>query len=486
VSDTGARLDPRRLLRTSALPFAIANSVAGIAAIGSVFLFTRLLTPHDYGVYASAIAAVLLLQNLAFFWLQSAALRLHSRIGIDRDAAQFGSAIRASYLLCAGFASLAWIGIAAWLLASAGAAVMLLGWLLLVLRGWLTLANAWNRGHHRDWRYAASEVAASGGGLLLGAAAVWLRPADPSAPLLGAVAAAALAALLTPGLAFGPVRLRASAEQVRAFWRYGAPLALVSLTATMLALSDRLLLAGLLGPVAVGAYSVGYALAERPLNLILQPIGLASKPRLYKAYEAEGFAAARPLLARDARWFMLLGFPVTATLIAAPHRIATILVGPALSAMAAQVMPWVAIGSLLSCLTVLHFALAFQLSKNTGWTIAAIAPAALVNLVANLVLIPRYGFIAAAWTTAGCYALALGLMILLGRRHLRVPFPPGTLLCAGLSSLALAAFLRSSDWAGLLGLFEMVAGGAAVYAVCLGLTLGGGSWLKRRTRQAAG
>ncbi|AQR72316.1 hypothetical protein BXU08_00320 [Sphingomonas sp. LM7] len=465
------------MFRASALPFAIANSTAAVAAIGSVILFTRLLSPSNYGVYASAFAAVLLLQNLAFFWLQSAALRLHGKV--DSDDRHFSAAMRASFLISAIFASLVWVGVAAWLFAASSVAVVLLGWMLLVLRGWLSLVNAWNRSHGHVWRYVATELASSAGALLFGAGAIWMLPNDASAPLLGAVAAVVLATLLTPELLFGPVRMHTSSAQMRAFWHYGAPLALVSLATTLLALSDRLLLAGLLGPVAVGGYSVGYALAERPLNLVLQPIGLASKPALFKAFETGGIAAARPILERDANWLMLLGFPAAATLIAVPHRIATILVGTDMAAMAAEVMPWVALGTLFSCLAVLHFALAFQLSKNTAWAIAAIAPAAAANIVANLLLIPRYGFVAAAWSTAACYALVLVLMILIGRRHVHVPLPVGALLRATASSLALFAFLTSSGWEGVSGLVQMVVGGAVVYCTALALTTAMGSRLPR-------
>jgi O-antigen/teichoic acid export membrane protein len=76
--------------------------------------------------------------------------------------------------------------------------------------------------------------------------------------------------------------------------------------------------------------------------------------------------------------------------------------------------------------------------------LAAVGPPAALNLVANLVLVPRYGMIAAGWTTVACYALAVALTLAIGGRAVRIPFPAGAMLrtaalCVPLAFLAAAA-----------------------------------------------
>jgi O-antigen/teichoic acid export membrane protein len=79
--------------------------------------------------------------------------------------------------------------------------------------------------------------------------------------------------------------------------------------------------------------------------------------------------------------------------------------------------------------------------------LAAVGPPALLNVAANILLLPRFGMMAAAWTTVGSYMLAIVLSVALGRRHVRTPFPPraaGRTLVACLP-LALALLGRNDD-----------------------------------------
>jgi O-antigen/teichoic acid export membrane protein len=104
-------------------------------------------------------------------------------------------------------------------------------------------------------------------------------------------------------------------------------------------------------------------------------------------------------------------------------------------------MPWLATGSLLSCLVTYHFSLAFQLARRTQWMLAAIGVPALLNIAANLLLIPRFGMIAAGWTTVAGYSLALVLTILIGRRQAAIPFPLGMAAAALIACLPLSLLL---------------------------------------------
>jgi hypothetical protein len=89
--------------------------------------------------------------------------------------------------------------------------------------------------------------------------------------------------------------------------------------------------------------------------------------------------------------------------------------------MTAEVLPWTGIAALLSCFMSLHFGLAFQIASRTKGMFFAVTPAVALNIVANILLLPVFGVVAAGWSTVAGYSIALLLTIRFGNRHLRVP-----------------------------------------------------------------
>jgi O-antigen/teichoic acid export membrane protein len=444
-ADEGRGARWRAAVPAAAGPVALANLAAGVASIAGVVLLTRLLAAEGYGLYAAAIGLVTLVQNVGYLAIQTSLIRFHARAADEEAEQRLGTALRIAFVLTSLAAAAVWLVAAHWLrTAGVTAGLAVAGLCLLLARGWLSIVQAWNRAKGRPWMYFTLEAAQSFGALALAVAALQLAPGAPAAALWAAAAATALAAAFSPSLLLMPVRREGTAALLREIFGYGAPLALVFLATAALAVSDRLIVAVYAGPAAAGAYAVAFAVADRALNFVLLPIPVAAKPALFAAWEEGGAAAARPILMRSARWLIAIGFPVATVLVFAPGPIARLLAGGGLAADAARMIPWLAVGSLLSCLLLLHFSLAFQLSRKTLWMLAAVGPPAAINLVANLVLVPRYGMIAAGWTTVACYALAVGLTLAIGGRAVRIPFPAGTMLrtaalCVPLAFLAAAA-----------------------------------------------
>lgn len=443
--------------------------------MGTLAVFTRLLSPAAYGVYAVIGAAVAVGQTSGFHWLQTAVLRFRSGATDPEERERLGAAARLGYLRAAAVATLVWLA-GSLALAHVGQlelGVMLAGLPVLLSRAWLAIVQGWNRASDRPWRFVAIEAVSGIGTLALAALGLVLRPDDPIVPLLAAVCAALLAAALSPELA-RPAPRRATGVSVASLWTYGAPLSVVALASIVLAVSDRMLLAALLGPAAAGAYAVAATVADRVVGLPLISIALATKPLVFGASARPGDGEASALLARVAAWLMAAGFPAATLLVVAPGPLLSLLVGGPLARDAAVAVPWLAAGALLASLTSLHFGIAFQVSRQTTAMIAAFAPAALLNVAANLVLLPRYGAIAAAWTTFGGYAVAALLVVRLGRRHFRVPFPLRDAARAALACVPLALVAHAGRGAtGGRAAGVLLAAGAAYLLSALALDVGG-------------
>jgi O-antigen/teichoic acid export membrane protein len=437
----GERASGRR--RDGAAPYALATAAAAVASVGGVILLTRLLAAEGYGLYAAIIALVMIVQNAGYLALQTSIIRFHARAADDEARYRLATAARFAFLAATLAVALLWAVAVRWL-GGAGvtAQLALAGLALLVLRGWLSLVQAWNRAEGRPWTYFTAEALQGFGALLLAAAALRFAPRAPEAAVWGAAAAAALAAATSPALLLAPIRTAQARALLRELFAYGAPLALVFFAGAALAVSDRLIIAVHLGAAAAGAYAVAFSIADRAMNLLLLPVPVATKPTLFAAWEKGGEAAARPVMARTARWLIALGLPAATVLVFAPEPIARLLAGGGLAEDAARMIPWLAVGSLLAALLSHHFALAFQLSRRTWSMLAAVGVPAVLNAAANFLLVPRYGIVAAGWMTVAGYALAALLALFIGRRQVRVPFPLGTAALTLLGCVPLGAALH--------------------------------------------
>jgi O-antigen/teichoic acid export membrane protein len=245
---------------------------------------------------------------------------------------------------------------------------------------------------------------------------------------------------------------------------YAGPLTAVSLGWVMLAAADRLLIASILGPAAAGAYSVASGLASRAVGLLLLPISLSTRSLVFVEFDRRGAEAASALLRKVASWLTAVGLPVTVLLACAPGVLTSAIVGDRLAAAAAEVLPWTAIGALLAALLTLHFVLGFQVTHRTRWTLFAVAPAAAFDIVSNILLLPRFGMVAAGWSMVASYALALALTIRFGRSHFRVPFSVSEALRTLAACVPLAGFLQLEFQPAFSGLLLMLGGGALIYA----------------------
>jgi O-antigen/teichoic acid export membrane protein len=85
------------------------------------------------------------------------------------------------------------------------------------------------------------------------------------------------------------------------------------------------------------------------------------------------------------------------------------------------------------------FQAGFIFSTKTHPVMIAIASAGLINIGLNLLLVPRYGYMAAAMTTLVGYIVLLAIMVISSRKYFIWDFPFRSLGRAVLSSAIMAA-----------------------------------------------
>jgi O-antigen/teichoic acid export membrane protein len=192
---------------------------------------------------------------------------------------------------------------------------------------------------------------------------------------------------------------------LKAALAFGLPLVPHSLASWVLELSDRIILQRFVPLGELGLYSLGYQFGGI-IRLFATAINFAWVPFLYKTDAQQG-ETAKPKLARLATYYVLCMCYVSLGLAMFVKEIIFFMTAPAFHP-AYRVAPWIIGGWLFSGLYFIPVNFLFLKSK-TGLVPLITIPAGLFNIGFNLWLVPRYGIMAAAWSTFLAYGLMLAL-----------------------------------------------------------------------------
>ena len=417
-----------------------ANIVQGVVGFLTIVLFTRLLEPAEFGLYALAFSVVTLAHVAVFSWLEAAMARFWAAEAPgDGLKGHFASLYRVAFVLSAGFLLLT--GLALWLwpgdpLFRVALAAGLAG---VPARCLVKLGQERYRAAGEVGKAAALDMATTAGGLVVGVGFA-LAGAGGAAPLLGLGIAPLLALpFVLPGELREARGGRVEPERVHGYALYGYPIAASLALTVVLASTDRFLLAAFMDEAAVGAYHAGYSIANRTLDVLFLWLGSAGQPALVMALERGGAERLKAAAREQLSTFLLIGLPAAAGVALVARPLAEVLIGEELRVAAASITPWIALSALLFGLTAYYFGQAFTLGRRTKRLLAAMAIPAVANVVLNLILVPRFGLMGAAWATAASFGLGLAATLVMGRRVLALPVAWDSLLRCGVATGVMAA-----------------------------------------------
>ncbi len=471
-------------LSRSLLAYLPVQAAAALAAFGGVVVYTRLLGAEAYGRYALVLAAVMLLHTLTLTWVEAAAYRFRVRaVAKGWAARQTATVVRTWAITTTVVIGLSVLGL--WLAPLPDAIKTAGGWglAMTVFVSALGVRGEMLRAEQRPGRYSILFAARVGGGFLLGAWLTAVTGLGAAGPLAGvALAAFIVLTLEAPAMLATARGARPRASLARIQAAYALPLAAVLALDLVLSAGDRFVIAGFLGDAAVGAYAAGYGVADRLIMLLFAWAGMAASPLAARAFDTAGADAARAVAGDFARVLVLITFPAAAGIALVAEPLADVLIAHDLDAAAATIMPWIAAGALLNGFVVYYFAYAFQLTRKTGAQAAATGAAALANVALNLVLVPTFGLIGAAWATLAAYALALALFAIVGRRWIALPLPFADVAKTGLACAVMAFVVAQIPaWSETAELAAKAAVGALVYAAMILVLDAGGArgWVRK-------
>lgn len=390
---------------SDSLKYVPSHAVPAVCGFLSLVVFTRFLSPEEYGIYTLIVTTVSFVANTGFGWLNFSGLRFYdeslSRIETLLTTQVVASVFVLALLSCFG-CGVIWYGGQTGSLEGTGQ-LFIPGLLLL----WTKVPFDWQlimmRAGRQAFRHTVFRVSES----ILRLVAAFLLIRFMNTGFSGIIAAIAGTYALLSGIEFiqsgilARIRLRFySWSTMKQYLGYGLPLIGAGITGTALALADRYMIGLLRDTAEVGVYSAGYRLSEMVVLSFGSILLYAYHPIVIRHFNLAGDKGAEESLAYAFRLLLVVLIPVTAGTACLSGDLSA-LAGEAYQGMEA-VFIWVCPGVMFSCFNQVYTRV-FELKHATRMILYISIAAVFVNLIINGMLVPKMGCRGAAVATFAAY-----------------------------------------------------------------------------------
>jgi len=453
------------------LPTKIVPAIVGFI---SVLVLTHLFLPDDYGNYALVMATVNVFSILSA-WLSPAVIRFLPFYQEEGKREEFIATTVQISLISILITSILFLGMAFVFRSRIEARLMTMLYIGIGMIAVWSLANVLQyflRAERKVYLYSIFSVWYSVMNLVFGLFFVKVCKLGIQGMLYGFLLSFILAMPLLWLLSVGRPRIlpiNISKSMIWTMSKYSLPLVLGSLAAWVLGLSDRYIIKLLRGSEEVGIYSASYNVSQRTIILFVWLFVLALSPIIIQAWEREGKEAVRGYLTRVTRFFLIFCVPAVIGL-SIISRPLTKLFLPQTYCEGYRIIPLVAAGAFFLGLQQIYTN-TFVFYKKTVLIMVSFLTAAGLNIILNLLLIRRYGYLAAAATTLISYLVLFFMIAGLSRRYLTWVFPVKSLVrilfasgCMGVASYFIGKGLTGSA---IINLVLGVTSGGIIYFVVL-------------------
>jgi O-antigen/teichoic acid export membrane protein len=392
--------------------YLVASAVSALFGLASAVVFTRMLTPAEYGVYVVGVTLSAILSALLFTWVRLSVLRFQSEGGeVDLRKTAF-----VAYLLsvCASPIALLATSVLAHVDAQRmfGALVFTLG------LGLFELSQEVLKARQQAMAFTLASMLRSISAFGLCLLSAWLGGGGLG-QLLMAGGAYFLSAGVFSFIVWRGPRANFESARLRQFAVFGASVTVSGLVFALHAAFDRLFVAHLLGDVAAGQYGASADLVRQIILIPSTSVAAAAVPMAVRALATGGASAAREHLSSFAELLAAVLFPAAVGLAMTARPFADILLGVQFREAAEQLMPILAFAWVAQSFSQNYAHSSYYLGERPNLLIAHGVATTIVNLVALYFLAPAYGIVGAA------YALVLseGLGFLFGFALTRFAHP---------------------------------------------------------------
>ncbi|WP_199823675.1 oligosaccharide flippase family protein [Labrenzia sp. OB1] len=367
-----------------------ANVVSAVFGFALVMLFTRVLTPHEYGIYVVGIGIATLFSSLLFNWIKVSLLRFSSE-GEEVDMRLTGLAAFAVIAIVSPLLFEVFV-----LVSGESGSYALEALCVAIGVGLFEFLQEIFRAHQRTGLFASSMIVRSatafaiscllvmgfdlgGEGLLLGVAGgyfvtlVFFMPSILKRPMKG----------------FDPAILKT-------MLRFGLPMTASGAAFTLHSFFDRILIVSLLGEAAAGIYGASADFVRQIILMMGVAIGSAVVPMAIRYYTRDGLKATDRHMAKSFEILMALILPAVAGMALTSGRLATFILGEDFRVAATALIPVLVFAWLFRSITYQYIHVSFQLAKKPSLMGIQGLFILVISVTCMMVLVPRYELMGAA------------------------------------------------------------------------------------------
>jgi O-antigen/teichoic acid export membrane protein len=414
-----------------------ANILSAVLGLLSVFVFTRLFSPHDYGTYLLGVGFASVISVFLAGWFRNLILNGHAR----NDGTDVRGLVISGYLICCLAAPIAYgLGRLVGLDASAALAAVVLA----VAIGRYELTQDLVRARLMALTVMKATLVRAASVLGLGVVIALVSPAG-FLLLLSSALAYVIAVLVQSRAAWRGTVVAFDGAGLAAVARQGLPL---TLSLTLLAVSsvtDRFMIANLVGAADAGRYVAGLDLVRQTLMMPAMSAAAAFFPLAVQIHAKQGNAALRSHLAECVELLLSITLPACLGFAVISSHVANVVLGADFREVAAQAMPIVAVAVIFQVLTQQYLHASFLLSGRNSLYLINTASIIVANVILSYILVSSHGTAGAAWARLGADVIGFVCALILSRWAFPVPMPLGRLALTMIAGLVMALVVGTLD-----------------------------------------
>lgn len=449
-----------------------------LLGFGSFPVFTRVFSVADYGTLNLIQNTVLLLTVLAKFGFQHSVQRYYPEYANSPDPLAvrryystlfFGTGLIAAVLTAVFIGSVS-LGLGRFLgMAATGTVVLACS--LILIRALRSMQLNLMQMENKTRLFNAMEIfqKAAAVGLTIALLFTWRKSilacflamvVVELAVMLQYVPILARRGLVSPGL-FDLGFFRAAGV-------FSFPLMVAEISWVVLAAGDRFFVQHYLGLVAVGYYAAAYGIAIYVQEVMMAPLQLSFFPICMKLWASEGKESTQRFLSRSLNYYMMFAVLVVCVTIATSGDVIVLLASKKFQ-QARSLLPYLVIGLVLWAMNT-FFRPGLMIHKRAQKIAQTTLFAGLLNILLNIILLPRMGLTGAAIASVISFVVMVAYT---GYESMRVlPFKieiaaPARYLLVGIGATWIASLLR----------VELPLAAAALKGMVILVLYAGGLWL---------
>ena len=452
------------MLVRQTLIYSMGSIIPGAIATLLLMLYTRLLTPEEFGLYALVIAAIEFTWSLSLSWLSTAMVRLFPA---QNNTPRFLGSILSFFIAISLFVVVCIFALIFFIEDNRLQTLAILGLLLFIATGWMELNSSLFMARLEARRSAVIRITRSVGAGLFAAAFV-VAGAGAEGILIGATLG-----MLLPGIsqiyrdwrhAEGVGNFRDSEDLIK----IGKPLAGGIAVGSVGAYAGQVIVTALEGVAAFGFYAVGAEMAERLVMAILGPLSTAAAPLATHDLENSGPEAAKDRLANACILMIGIMAPATIGLTLVTPDIVDVLIGEEFQEMTLVLLPLATLATMLFAFRAGYMDQSFHLGMKQNFLFWREVIYLFVTVINAFLLVSAYGVVGLGYAAVATTAIMLVVTYWFSRHAFPLPYPKAEIAKILVATIAMSAVVYilpvETGWAGLI-VKPIV--GASIYAVAI-------------------